>query len=97
VPVEHGYSNAAYLLDALDKKISLHAGLPHTFTPERSDQRRMLSQRDDLEQIATMCDPAEPKLSAPEFMFRGGIPQQMIPLDVCHQTRIGQKEPMRIG
>lgn len=167
VPVERGYSNAAYLLDALDKDIPLHAGPPHTFTPERSDQRKMLSNRDDLEQITPLLDPAQLKVSAAEFItrtcldapgeialvtigpltnlalalqaeprlasaisgitmmagaaripgnitpaaefnvwadpeaaefvFRAGIPQQMIPLDVCHQTRMGQEELMRIG
>ncbi len=167
VPVERGYSNAAYLLNMLGKDIPLHAGPPHTLTPERSEQRKMLAHRPDMEQIAPLLDPQAQKVSAAEFIartcldapgevalvtigpltnlalalqaepklasaipritmmagaaripgnitpaaefnvwadpdaaayvFQAGIPQQMIPLDVCHQTRMGQRELMQIG
>jgi len=167
VPVERGYSNAAYLLSALDKDIPLHAGPAQALTPERSAQRQGLSKRENMEQIAPLLNPEDQEISAAEFIvnaclaspgeielvtigpltnvalalqmepslagaiagltmmagaakipgnitpaaefnvwadpeaadlvFRAGIPQKMIPLDVCHQTNMGVSELKRIG
>lgn len=167
VPVERGYSNAAYLLDALGRSIPLHPGPPHTLTPARSQQRIRLSQREGMQQIAPLRDPAEQNVSAAEFIvetclaapgevalvtigpltnvaialqsepalaaaiphitmmagaarvpgnitpsaefnvwadpdaadvvFRSGIALRMVPLDVCHRTRMGRDELQRVG
>ena len=166
VPVERGYSNAAYLLDHFKRDIPLRCGPPNTFDKKRSKERKWLSQRKEMEQITPLLKPkkeedaatfiyetckdnsgeveivtigpltniaialkqypdttnhikeitmmagsakvpgnvtpaaefnvwADPE--AADMVFRSGIPINMIPLDVCHKTRMSKKEMISIG
>lgn len=166
VPVERGYSNAVYLLEAMGRDIPVHAGPPNCLRPARTAQRRGLSER-DIEQINPLLDPSRNPVSAADFIakmcmgepgeielvtigpltnvaialeqhpglaaaipritmmagaakipgnitpaaefnvwadpdaadvvVRSGIPMVMVPLDVCHQTRMDRNALARIG
>ena len=167
VPVERGYSNAAYLLNEFNSEIPLKAGPSRTFDEERNKERIWLSQREDMEQLTPLLKPEKAKDDAASFIyekckqnsgeielvtigpltniaialsnypdlkdhipkitmmagaaktpgnitpsaefnvwadpeaadvvFTSGIPIVMIPLDVCHQTRMSREELISIG
>jgi len=167
VPVDRGYSNASYLLEAMGRDVPLHSGPPNCLREGRSAERAMLGQRDNMEQITPMLNPADNPVSAAEFIdrtcstapgeielvtigpltnvaialeqnpqlaqaipritmmagaarvpgnitpvaefnvwadpdaaavvMRSGIPLVMVPLDVCHQTRMDRSTLAAIG
>jgi len=68
VPVERGYSNAVYLLDAMEKQIPVHGGPPNCLREERSAERIFLSQRENMEQITPLLNPADNPVSAADFI-----------------------------
>ena len=61
VPVERGYSNAAYLLNEFNSEIPLKAGPSRTFDEERNKERIWLSQREDMEQLTPLLKPEKAK------------------------------------
>ena len=167
VPVERGYSNAAYLIEQFKKDIPLRSGPPNTFNKNRNEERMWLSQRKEMEQITPLVKPNKDEEDAARFIyktckensgevelvtigpltniaialkefpdvtnhinsitmmagsakvpgnitpaaefnvwadpeaadmvFRSGIPITMIPLDVCHKTRMSKEEMISIG
>ena len=167
VPVERGYSNAAYLLNQFKRNIPLRSGPGHTFDKKRNEERIWLSKREEMEQLTPLLKPDAstenastfiyetckknsgqvelvtigpltniaialnkypdiskhiPKITmmagaakipgnitpAAEFnvwadpeaadaVFTSGIPIVMVPLDVCHQTRMSREELISIG
>ena len=69
VPVERGYSNAAYLLDQFKRDIPLRSGPPNTFDNKRSKERKWLSQREEMEQITPLLKP-EQEEDAATFIYK---------------------------
>ena len=69
VPVERGYSNAAYLIEQFKKDIPLRSGPPNTFDKNRNEKRKWLSQREEMEQITPLVRPRENEEDAATFIY----------------------------